>query len=270
MAIHSTALVDPKAELHPSVEVGPYAVVEAGVVLGAGCRVGAHVHLRTGLIAGSGNVFDTGCVLAGPPQDIRFKDVPTRVRIGDNNVFREHVTVHRSNKVDEDTVLGSGNLLMAHCHIGHNSVVGDQVIIANGALIAGHVTLQDRAFISGNCLLHQFVTVGTLALMQGGSGISKDLPPYCIARGNNGISGLNIIGLRRAGFDAATRLELKRLYHAVFRSMRLRQAALEAAVPLALSDSGRRFLDFIRNSRRGVASDRGRTVRPPPEPGDGE
>ena len=269
MAIHPTAIIDPGAELHPSVEVGPYAVIGGGVILGEGCRVGVHVHLTGQLNAGARNVFDTGCVIGGAPQDLRFKEAPTRVRIGDGNVFREHVTVHRSNRLEEDTVIGSGNLLMAHSHIGHNSVIGNQVIIANAALIAGHVTLHDRAFISGSCMLHQFVTVGTLALMQGGSGISKDLPPFCISRGNNGISGLNVIGLRRAGFDAATRLELRRLYHAVLRSGQRHQAALESAWPLVESDAGRIFLEFIRVSRRGVVPDRGRLSRPP-ESAEGE
>ena len=261
MAIHPTAVIHPGAQLPSSVEVGPYAIIEDGVILGEGCQVGAHVHLRTGLIAGAGNVFDTGCVMAGAPQDLRYKGAPTRVCIGDRNIFREHVTVHRANKPEEDTVLGSGNMLMAHCHVGHNARIGNQVIIANGALIAGHVRLDDRAFISGNCLIHQFVSVGTLALMQGGSAISKDLPPFCIARGDNGVSGLNVIGLRRAGFDSPTRLELRRLYQAIFRSTARRQAALEAAQALVTTDQGRLFLDFIRTSTRGVVSERQRAGR---------
>jgi UDP-N-acetylglucosamine acyltransferase len=255
--IHSTAIVHPQAQIDGSVQVGPYAVIDAGVTLGPGCVVGPHVHLTGILLAGPGNLFHAGCVLGGPPQDLKFKDAPTRLRIGANNVFREHVTVHCSNKPEEDTVVGSNNFLMAHSHVGHNAVLGNHVIVANGALLAGHVAVQDRAFISGNCLVHQFVRVGTLALMQGGSAISKDLPPFTIARGDNGICGLNILGLRRAGYDAAQRLELKRLYHALFRSRRNLRAAAALAQREFRGEPARLMLDFVNSSKRGVCSHKG-------------
>lgn len=259
MAIHPTAVIDPRARLHPSVEVGPLAVIDAGVEIGEGCRVGAHVHLTGCTQVGARNYFDTGCVIGGLPQDLRFKGGPTRLRIGDDNTFREHVTVHCANKTEDDTVVGSGNLFMAHCHVGHNSHIGNHVIIANGALLGGHVEVQDRAFISGNCLVHQFARVGRLALMQGGSAISKDLPPFCIARGDNGICGLNVVGLRRAGLDAPSRLELRRIYLALFRrSGRGLQEALEEAEALAQSDWGKVLVAFVRSSRRGVINERGR------------
>src|SRR5207249_7205805 len=166
-----------------------------------------------------------------------------------------HITLHRSNDEAEETLIGSHNFLMAHCHVGHNAQVGSQVIVANGALLGGHVVVQDRAFISGNCLVHQFVRVGTLALMQGGSAISKDLPPYTVARGDNGICGLNTIGLRRAGMTAAERLELKELYHALFRNgVNLRQA-LQQAQSKFLSAPAKVMLDFLSRSTRGVCTD---------------
>lgn len=233
-------------------------MIDAHVEVGEGCRVGAHVHLTGHTQIGARNFFDTGCVIGGLPQDLRFKGGPTRLRIGDDNVFREHVTVHCANKTEEDTTIGSGNLLMAHCHVGHNSHLGNQVIIANGALLGGHVEVQDRAFISGNCLVHQFARVGKLSLMQGGSAISKDLPPYCIARGDNGICGLNVIGLRRAGIDAPSRLELRRIYLMLFRSGRGAQDALQEATALAQTDWGRLLVEFVRASKRGVISERGR------------
>jgi len=176
------------------------------------------------------------------------------LRIGNGNVFREHVTVHRSNKLGEDTVIGSNCLLMAHCHVGHNSHLGDHIIIANGALLGGHVTVEDRVFISGNCLLHQFVRVGTLALMQGRAGIGMDLPPYCIAHGVNGICGLNVIGMRRAGMSSADRLELKRLYRFLFREGRLLREALAEAQPLFTSDSAKAMLSFAAASKRGLCT----------------
>jgi UDP-N-acetylglucosamine acyltransferase len=186
---------------------------------------------------------------------LKYQDEPTGLRIGDGNVFREHVTVHRSNKTSEDTVIGSHCFLMQHSHVAHNCLLGNDVILAGGALLAGHVTVQDRAFISGNCLVHQFVRVGTLAMMQGGSAISKDLPPFTIARGDNGICGLNIIGLRRAGFSAEERLDLKRLYHFLFRSARnLREAVKEAQSQFA-GAAARTMMEFVTASKRGVCAD---------------
>ncbi|TAK92571.1 MAG: acyl-ACP--UDP-N-acetylglucosamine O-acyltransferase, partial [Verrucomicrobia bacterium] len=227
--IHPTAIVHPKAKLDSSAQVGPYAVIDEGVELGADCVVGPQVYL-TGLTRiGSGNKFHAGCVIGDAPQDFKYDGTPTRLRIGDKNVFREHVTVHRSNKAAGETVIGSGNFLMQHSHVAHDCVIGDNIILAGGALLAGHATVQDRAFISGNCLVHQFTRVGTLAIMQGGSAISKDLPPYCIALRENEICGLNVIGLRRAGISAAERLELKRLYHALFRGGKNLRAATAAA-----------------------------------------
>lgn len=238
-------------------EVGPYAVIEANVVVGARCKVGPHVHLTGHTAIGAGNRFHAGATIGDAPQDLKYRDAPTRLRIGDNNVFRENVTIHRSNKVEEDTVIGADNFFMAGSHVGHNSVVGDQVILANGALLGGHVTVGNRVFISGNCLVHQFTRIGTLALMQGGSGISKDLPPYTIAQGVNAICGLNVVGMRRAGFSGEQRLELKRLYHLLFRSGRkfqeaLAQARLEFASPAALD-----LLDFVAAAKRGVCFEAG-------------
>ena len=227
--IHPTAIIHPKAKLDATVQVGPFAVIDAGVELGADCVVGPHVYLTGETKIGAGNRFHAGCVIGDAPQDLKYKDEPTRLRIGDDNVFREHVTVHRSNKPDEDTVVGSHNFFMANSHVAHNCVIGDHVILANGALLGGHAVVQDRAFISGNCLVHQFTRVGTLALMQGGAAISKDLPPFTIAQRENEICGLNVIGLRRAGFTAEQRLELKRLYHLLFRGGKNLRAALAEA-----------------------------------------
>jgi UDP-N-acetylglucosamine acyltransferase len=258
--IHVTAVIDPGAELDPTVCVGPYTVIDAGVVIGRGCVLGPHCHFTGQTRVGSGNRFHAGCVIGDAPQDLKYHGAPTGLVMGDDNVFREHVTVHRSNKLEERTVIGSGNYFMANAHVGHNSVVGNQAILANGVLLGGHVTVQDRAFLSGNCLVHQFVRVGTLALMQGGSAISKDLPPFTIARGDNGICGLNVVGLRRAGFTSDQRLELKRLYHLLFRSgRRLRDAIQQAGTPTAGSPAAQ-LIEFVAASRRGVCADTGRLV----------
>jgi UDP-N-acetylglucosamine acyltransferase len=255
--IHPTAVVHKKAKLGTHVQVGPYAVIDEHVVLGADCIVGAHAYITGHTTAGAKNHFFAGSVIGEAPQDLKYRGEPTRLKIGDHNVFREHVTVHRSNTTREDTVVGSHNLLMAHSHIGHNSHLGDHIIIANGALLGGHVNVADRVFISGNCLLHQFVRVGTLAMMQGGSGISQDLPPFTVARGDNGICGLNVVGLRRAGLTAEQRRELKRLYLVLFRGGRKLREAIEEAREEFKSDADRVMLDFVAASRRGICSDTG-------------
>src|ERR1044071_2807209 len=257
--IHPTAIIHPNAKLDSTVQVGPYAVIDDGVELGAQCIVGPQVYV-TGLTSiGARNRFHAGCVIGDAPQDLKYHGEPTRLRIGEHNVFREHVTVHRSNKTTEDTVIGSHNFLMQHSHVAHNCVVGDHVILAGGALLAGHAVVQDRAFISGNCLVHQFTRVGTLAMMQGGAAISKDLPPFTVALRENEICGLNTVGLRRAGFTAEQRLELKKLYHALFRSGQNLRNAVGAARKTFSGAASKVMLDFLESSKRGVCSDLGST-----------
>ena len=263
--IHPTAVVHPKAKVHPSVRVGPYAVVDAEVTIGPECELGPHVYITGATVIGARNRFHAGCVIGDAPQDLKYKGEPTGLRIGDGNVFREHATVHRSVNVGEDTVIGSNCLLMADSHVGHNGILGNHVIIANGALLAGYVTVGDRAFISGNCLVHQFTRVGELAMMQGGSAISKDLPPFTIARGDNRICGLNVVGLRRAGVSPADRLELKRLYHFLFRGKRRLREAIEEARGRFSSEPARRMLEFVHATKRGVCRDTGSRLGDPEE-----
>ncbi|MGP8201847.1 MAG: acyl-ACP--UDP-N-acetylglucosamine O-acyltransferase [Limisphaerales bacterium] len=253
--IHPTAIIHPEAQLDPSVEVGPYAVIDGRVSMGPGCRVGPHVYLTGHTRIGANNRFYAGCVVGEAPQDVKYKDEPTELRMGDNNLVREGATVHRSAKVGEATVIGSHNFLMVNSHVGHNAVLGDHVILANGALLAGHVVVGDRAFISGNCLVHQFVRVGTLAIMQGGAAISRDLPPYTVARWGNGMCGLNAIGLRRAGLTAEERLELKKLYHNLFRSAENLSDAVSRARQEFTSAPARVLLDFVASAKRGVCRD---------------
>ena len=247
-------MIHPNAKIDPSVIIGAYAVIDENVIVGANCRIGPHVYLTGHTTIGANNIFHAGCVIGDAPQDLKYQGEPTRVQIGDHNTFREHVTVHRSSNVEGTTVIGSHNFLMANAHVGHNSIIGNNVIIANGALLGGYAVVQDRAFISGNCLLHQFVRVGTLALMQGGAGIGKDLPPYTIARGVNTMCGLNVVGLRRAGFSSEQRLELKRLYHALFHATEKFSEALAQAKKDFVSEPARVLLDFVSQSKRGICA----------------
>jgi len=264
--IHPTAIIHPSAKLDSTVSVGPYAVIDGEVELGADCVVGPQVYLTGATTIGSGNRFHAGCVIGDAPQDLKYGGEPTRLRIGNQNVFREHATVHRSTKLDAETIIGSHNFIMANSHVGHNCTVGDHVILANGALLGGHVEVQDHAFISGNCLVHQFTRVGTLALMQGGAGISQDLPPFTMLSQSNFMCGLNVVGLRRAGFTPEQRLELKRLYYQLFCRGNNLRAALAAARKDFQSAPAKVLLDFVAEAKRGVCSDAGR----PGRPGDGK
>jgi len=264
--IHPTAIIHPKAKLDSTVEVGPYVVIDEGVEIGPNCFIGPHVYITGLTTIGAHNRFHASCVIGDAPQDLKYDGAPTRLRIGDHNVFREHSTAHRSTKPGEETIIGSHNFLMANAHVAHNSLVGDHVIIANGVALGGHVVVQDRAFLSGNCLVHQFCRVGTLAIMQGGTAISQDLPPFTVAGGDNRICGLNIVGLRRAGFKPEERLELKRLYRALFRSGRNLRSAVAAARSEFSSPAAKTLLDFVASARRGVCSDVG--VNPDTAAGD--
>jgi UDP-N-acetylglucosamine acyltransferase len=255
--IHPTAIIHPNAKVSASVKVGPYSVIDEDVELGADCILGPHVYITGRTTIGVRNRFHAGSVIGDAPQDLKYANEHTGLRIGDDNIFREHVGVHRSNKLTEDTVIGSNCFFMQDAHIGHNCVIGNHVIIASGAVLGGHVTVFDRAFISGVCGVHQFVRVGTLSLMQGGTILSADLPPFTIAHQVNILCGLNIIGLRRAGFSAADRLELKQLYRALFRSGENLRSAVARAKEKFCGAAAKTMLEFVSESKRGVCADRG-------------
>lgn len=253
--IHETAIVHPGAQIDPSAQVGPYAVIDAEVVVGPRCVIGPHVVLTGRTVIGEGNHFHAGCVIGDAPQDLKYRGESTRLIIGNHNVFREHVTVHRSTTADGQTEIGANNFLMANSHVGHNSIVGNRVILANGALLGGHVVVEDRAFLSGNCLVHQFVRVGTLCIMQGGAAATKDVPPFTVATGLNTICGLNTVGLRRAGISSVDRLLLRRLYRALFRSRKPFTQSVAAARQHFKGSIAETLIQFVAASKRGVCQE---------------
>lgn len=253
-SIHPTAIVDPKAELGEHINVGPYVVIDGNVRLGDHCQLGPHVYLTGHTQIGKNNTFHAGCVIGGPPQDISYRDEPTKTIIGDRNTFREHVTIHRSNSEVETTEVGSENFLMASSHVGHNARLGNQNVLANGTLIAGHAIIADKVIFGGNTAVHQFVRIGRLAMLQGNSAVSQDLPPFLINSRVNELSGLNVIGLRRAGIDAEDRQQLKRLYHLLFRQGHPLNHALKLAKETFKASVCRELIDFISASQRGICN----------------
>lgn len=253
--IHPTAVIHPAAKVDSSAKIGPFCVIDEEVALGPECVLGPHVYLTGRTIIGRGNRFHAGAIVGDAPQDLKYRGEKTGVRIGDNNIFREHVTVHRSATLEGETIIGSNNYLMQHCHVAHNARLGNYVILAGGALLAGHASVDDRAFISGNCLVHQFVRIGSLAMMQGGAAISKDLPPFTIVTGRNRLCGMNAVGMRRGNIGSAERLQVRKAYHAIFRAGKNIRDAASAAAAEFTSGPAAAFIRFITESKRGVCAE---------------
>lgn len=249
--------MSPEAELGDDVTVGPFAVIEPGVVVGAGTQVWAHAYLCRGTVLGRDNAVHMGAVLGHEPQDLAYRGAPTGLVVGDRNVFREGCTVHRGTAEGSRTTIGDDCFLMTNSHVGHNCALADGVILASGALLGGHVRVGARAFLSGNAVVHQHVRVGRLALVQGCGRMSADVPPFAIATDLNRVRGLNRTGLKRAGFDAAAIASLRRLYRALFlepRNLRLAREEFlrDAAARGGPSPEALEVIEFIESSRRGV------------------
>jgi UDP-N-acetylglucosamine acyltransferase len=255
--IHPTAIISPEADLAADVAVGAYAILEGSVKLGPGCVIRPHAHLIGPLVMGQGNLCYTGCVLGERPQHLKYNNEPTRLEIGDHNIFREHVTVHRGTSHSWLTKIGSHNFFMAASHVAHDSVVGDRCILANGALVAGHCVVEDGAFLSGNSAVHQFCRVGRLAMLSGCSISSKDMPPFAMQQGINCIVGVNIVGMHRAGMGHEQVNAVRRAYAILFQEGHVMNQALEMAEKeVGQVDAVAELIRFIRGSTRGVTSTR--------------
>jgi len=247
--IHPTAVVDPSAELDGAVEIGPYAVVEGDVRIGGGTVIHAHAMIRRYTSMGENNQVHPCAVIGGEPQDYDFDPAMiSYVRIGDNNVFRESVTINRATGDGKSTVVGSNTMWMANSHAGHNVIVGDKVILANVAALAGYSRLGPRAVLSGGAMVHQFTWVGEMVMAQGMAGASCHVPPYCLlAEGINHVVGLNSVGMRRAPhITDEDHRQIKEAFDLTYRSKLNREKALEKMD--ACTDWGpaaAKFRDFV-------------------------
>lgn len=237
LLVHPTAVVDAAAQVAPDVRIGPYAVVEGPVVLGAGTVLMAHSTVLGHTVLGEGNVVFPGAVLGAEPQDLKHRGEPTRLVIGDRNRFREHVTVHAGTVPGGGvTRVGSDCLFMAGAHVAHDCEVGQRVILANQVLLAGHVRIADGAILNGAAALHHFTSVGRLAYVGGLTRITQDVPPFCIVEGHPArIRGCNVVGLRRAGVaeDAVRRVQgaLRSIFMSKSTTAAAAMRALEAEYP---------------------------------------
>lgn len=252
--IHPTALVDPGAEVDPSAVIGPFCIVEAHTRIAAGCVLQAHAQICAHTTLGPRCKVGRGAILGELPQDIHFQaDTVSFVNIGAGNEFREFVTVHRGSREGSTTRIGNGNYLMVDSHVGHDCVVGDGNIIANACLLGGFVTMGNRAFLGGGSLFHQFIRIGDLAMVQGNARVSQDVPPYTLVAGLNGIRGLNVVGLRRAGYTPEARLDIRRAFSLLHRSKMNLSLALAEAARHAWSEPAAALIDFHRTpSRQGI------------------
>jgi len=254
---HPTALLGPEVELAPDVRVGPFAILDGAITLGAGCVVGPSVHLLGTVVAGGGNVFHTGCVIGDFPQHTDYAGEPTRVEIGHGNLFREHVTVHRGMPATGTTVIGNKNFFMVGSHVAHDCRVGNRCFFANCAVIGGHAEIGDGAFLSGNTAVHQFCRVGRLAMLSGTSAVSQDLPPFWIVQEVNVVHGVNVVGMRRAGIPNPEIQAVRRAFKLINRS----GLTITAALAQIEADDGhfpavRELVEFIRTSKRGIVTGR--------------
>jgi UDP-N-acetylglucosamine acyltransferase len=252
--IHPTAIVDPQAEIGPGTIIGPYCIVGAAVVLGADCWLQHHVTLAGPMTAGARNKFFAYCSIGQQTQDLKYEGEPTYLEIGDENTFREFVTVNRSTTAEGKTRIGHRGNFLAYSHIGHDCVVGDAVVFSNNGTLAGHVWVGDHAVMGGLTAVHQFCRLGRFAITGGCSKIVQDVPPFMIADGNPAkVRGINIIGLERNGFTAESIRTIKEAFRLIYRSkFNTRQAVEAIQQELATSDEITQIVEFIQASERGI------------------
>jgi UDP-N-acetylglucosamine acyltransferase len=252
--VHASAVIHEEAVLGADVTVGPGAVIGPGVVIGDGTEIGSHVLLERDVVLGRHCRIHHGAVLGSEPQDLKFEGERTKVVVGDRTVIREYVTINRGTRASGRTAVGSDCLLMAYVHVAHDCHLGDRVIVANAVNMGGHVTIGDWVIIGGMTPIHQFVRIGAHAFVGGASRVAKDVAPYVRCAGNPlAMSGLNSVGLRRRGFDAAVRLELKRAYRLFFLSnLNVSQAIARARQELQPMPEVEEFVSFFERSERGV------------------
>lgn len=251
MNVHPTALISTHSKIADDVHIGPYVIVEDDVTIGGGCEIGSHSVIKSHTTLGSGNRVAEHAVLGGLPQDVKFRGETTRLIIGDDNLIREFVTIHRAAGEGKATIVGSRNFLMIGVHIAHNCVIGDDNIFANEVALAGHITIEDHVFLSNNVGAHQFIRMGRYAMVGGKSKIVQDVLPFFTLDGNPArVRGLNSVGLRRAGFSVEARRALKEAYQLLFRRGLPLQEALREMENVS-EENVQHLVNFIRGSQRG-------------------
>lgn len=244
--IHKTAIISPQAVIADDVEIGAFTIIEGAVSISKGCKIHSQVHLLGDVTLGENCQIWPGSIIGGDPQSIGFDaQMPSGVIIGAGSTAREHVTIHRSMSEGGHTVIGQNNYFMVGTHLGHDCILGDNNILANNTMLGGHITIGNHCFLGGGAGVHQFARIGDLVMVQGHASVSQDVPPYVTTSGLNNIVGLNSIGLRRAGFDPATRREIKQAYQLFYRQDLNRQQALDEAGKKTWGEQANVFINFL-------------------------
>ncbi len=264
--IAPTARVHPDAVIGPGVIIGEFAIIEQDVAIGAGTKLEPYVWVKRWTTLGERNEISAGTVLGSDPLDKNFTGERSYLRIGNDNVIREHYTISRGTKPESDTVIGDGNYIMTSGHIAHNCRIGNRTVIASCALIAGYADVEDQAFISGGVVVHQYSKIGRLAMVGGNTRVNKDVPPFLLCSGFDVTPvGLNLVGLRRAGFAASDIRVLKSAYRILYRSgLKLADALNKIEAEIA-TEHTRHLVAFIRSSKRGICREKGRHEAMPAE-----
>jgi UDP-N-acetylglucosamine acyltransferase len=256
MPIHTTAIIDEGAQVHESVQVGAYSVIEQGAIIGPECVIESCVRIYGATRMGRGNRVCHGATIGAEPQDLGYTPEKSKpLTIGDFNHFKEGVNISRGIKSEGGTRIGNRNYLMAYAHVGHDCFVGDDNIFANTATLAGHVEVENGVFLSGQTAIHQFCRIGSISMIAGVTGVPQDVPPFVIADGHRAkIIGLNVVGLRRNKFTQEQRSTIKGVYRVIFRSNLRLADALAQAEGTYPSPETQQIVRFIESSRRGVIS----------------
>ncbi len=253
--IHETAIVDPGARLHESVEVGPWSLIGPHVEIGEGTKIESHVVIKGPTKIGARNHIYQFSTVGEATPDLKYRDEPTELYIGDNNVIRENVTIHRGTVQDRSlTSVGHRNLIMAYVHIGHDSLVGNDTILVNNTALAGHVEIGDWAILSGYTLVHQFCKIGAHSFSGMGTSIGKDVPAFVTVAGSPAeAKTINAEGLRRRGFESAEISELRRAFKILYREGLTLDVALERLESMvAETPSIQILIDSLKQSQRGI------------------
>lgn len=253
--IHETAIVHPKAELGAGVQIGAFSIVDHDVRIGDGTTIEPHAMIEPWATIGADCRICAGAILGGRPQDHKFKGERSFLTVGERNIIREYVTIHRATGEDNVTRIGDDNMLMAYCHIGHNCSLGDGIMMANNVGISGHVIIEDKAVFGGMVGVHQFVRIGKLAMLGGYSKVVQDVPPFMMADGRpTKVYDLNVIGLRRNGAPPKVRSGLRQAYKLLYRSnLNLSQAIETIENEIEPSAERDYLLEFMRNIKFGFA-----------------
>lgn len=257
--IHSTAVVHKEAVLGNNVDIGAYSVIEKGARLGDGVVVSPYVHIKGNTEIGENTSIGSGAIIGEGAQMVALKENNGRITIGKNNTIREYVTVNSSSSPEKETVLGDNNFLMAFSHVAHDCKLGSNIVICNGSLVAGHVEIQDKAFISGNVVVHQFVRIGRLAMIGGLSRVNQDIPPFMMVVGDSRVWSINLVGLKRAGFSNEEIIKIKKAFKTLYTSKLTVKGSVDKLKEID-SEHIKEIIDFVSTSKRGISGPKRSTL----------